>query len=227
MANEFGDADLPEVAIKSPLLRLPGELRMEIYRYILTAPEVLTVQRGPKLAKLKDSTINPRLLRTCRQIHKESVFILYRENVLQFENTSAALGMCMTANRLHLAAIESVVLPIGYSTHGHRIAPLLRHYDIGLRLMILHIGCGVSVWYEALMGIINVSSNQTGQLERPYVFEGLQDIVVIGLEGEGVQQLIKEEILERLNAMRRANNVRLHQAGSLQQAVKGVWKGLE
>ncbi|KAI9789953.1 MAG: hypothetical protein M1835_001334 [Candelina submexicana] len=226
MANEFEDADLPEVAINSPLLRLSGELRMKIYRYILTAPEVFTVQRGPKLAKLKDNTINPRLLRTCRQIHKESVFILYRENVLHFENTSAALGMCMTANRLLLAAVASVVLPIGYDTHGHRIAPLLRHYGLGLRLMILHIGCGVSVWYEALSGIIDVPGYQTWQLKRPYGFEGLQDIVVIGLEEEGVGQLIKEEILERLNAMRRANNVRLHQAGSLQQAVMGLWKGL-
>ncbi|KAI9717769.1 MAG: hypothetical protein M1812_004498 [Candelaria pacifica] len=212
--NDTIAADQTESATLSPLLRLPGELKMKIYRYILTTPEVMVVQRGPKLAKLKLSTINPGFLRTCRQIYDDAGFILYRDNVLQFENTSAALAMCVTNKRQHIAAIESVVFALNTEANGHHIGLLLRHYKAGLRMILLQPSPRDNV--HDLVRIIAL-----------FVPKILRGIAVTVLEEELIREkLVDGEVLMALIASGRVR-LKLYKAKDIEQALKGVRKELK
>ncbi|PPJ59259.1 hypothetical protein CBER1_10322 [Cercospora berteroae] len=87
---------------KTSFLDLPAELRNEIYRLCLLAPEVMAVTRPPWQCKLRicqistfprrrrDKLYAPGLLRSCKQISHEAISILYGEDVLDFEGTRVA-----------------------------------------------------------------------------------------------------------------------------------------
>ncbi|GIZ38234.1 hypothetical protein CKM354_000165600 [Cercospora kikuchii] len=87
---------------KTSFLNVPAELRNEIYRICLLAPEVMAVTRQPRQWKLRicqistfprhrqDKLYAPGLLRSCKQISHEAISILYGENVLDFEGTRVA-----------------------------------------------------------------------------------------------------------------------------------------
>lgn len=56
-------------------LELPGEIRNQIYRQLLTLPDISSPRR------LGDPPLYPRFLETCRQVHQEGRQILYGSNV--------------------------------------------------------------------------------------------------------------------------------------------------
>lgn len=60
----------------SPLGRLPGELRNDIWRHALVAPECIDVATKTKLDE-------PALLAVCKQIRKECIQIYYAENTFR------------------------------------------------------------------------------------------------------------------------------------------------
>ncbi|OMP83705.1 hypothetical protein BK809_0005086 [Diplodia seriata] len=70
----------------SPFLRLPGELRNEIYEMLLTPPDLTQQQRraasyhSSACRDLPKADIHPAILSTCKQIHDEATLILYARN---------------------------------------------------------------------------------------------------------------------------------------------------
>ncbi|KAF4307881.1 hypothetical protein GTA08_BOTSDO04322 [Botryosphaeria dothidea] len=78
----------------SPFLRLPGELRNEIYELLLTPPELTTQQRRAAAVHssacsslLPSADIHPAILSTCKQIHDEATPILYARNPFSAHGT--------------------------------------------------------------------------------------------------------------------------------------------
>lgn len=66
--------------------RFPGEIRNQIYRYLLT-DEYHPLE--PQGRSKHDSTIkkdlHPKILRICKAIHDEAISIFYEENSFRFE----------------------------------------------------------------------------------------------------------------------------------------------
>ena len=98
--------------LQSPLLALPGEVRMMIYRYLLlsTNPSdtiyspnflVSAKRRGllipagssraryhsPNIGNMERSGTHAALLRTCRKVYDEALSVLYSENTFAFHDT--------------------------------------------------------------------------------------------------------------------------------------------
>ena len=82
----------------SPLLRLPAELREQIYRYVVISSEPITVSRyfpsGIRglFHRVVDNPKDPPLTCTCHQIRLEALAIFYSENI--FEDPSQLSGGC-------------------------------------------------------------------------------------------------------------------------------------
>lgn len=68
----------------SPFLRLPAELRLQIYTHALAPTGSLYLHSTRSKRHAITPAISAALLRTCRQIHDEAAGILYLENVVTF-----------------------------------------------------------------------------------------------------------------------------------------------
>lgn len=65
----------------SPILRLPTELRLEIYRYLLVSGRTLRMVRRKEVGSSSPKNrLFPAILRTCRLVHSEAADVLYRDN---------------------------------------------------------------------------------------------------------------------------------------------------
>jgi hypothetical protein len=106
-----------------PFLKLPAELRMEIYRCALCRDEPLLLDLPPKDEKGDDTEtpkpkkasnnagVNVKLLRTCSFVYKEARQIFYSENcfTLSIESSVATLAQLHQRSR---SLIRSVTLAI-------------------------------------------------------------------------------------------------------------------
>lgn len=81
--------ELTEFNQPSPFLRLPRELRDEIYRYSLCQEPLIEITRWTLVDRDPSFKCpSPGLLRTSRQIYHESIEILYSKNTFAFEKPS-------------------------------------------------------------------------------------------------------------------------------------------
>ncbi|KAI9777135.1 MAG: hypothetical protein M1835_005320 [Candelina submexicana] len=90
-------------------LRLPGEIRNQIYRLLLTSKDVRrTVENGAPIYEF-----TPSILRVNRQIHDEAIGILYLENRF--------VGITATCGRLRHIVIDNFLprISMGDSTKSH------------------------------------------------------------------------------------------------------------
>ncbi|KAL1599007.1 hypothetical protein SLS60_008153 [Paraconiothyrium brasiliense] len=109
-----------------PFLKLPAELRMNIYRWALCSDEPLLLDLPPKDEKddetetlkpkrassaINNAGVNVALLRTCSLVYKEARQIFYSENCfsLSIESSVATLGQLHQRSR---SLIRSVTLAI-------------------------------------------------------------------------------------------------------------------
>ena len=96
----------------SRLLRLPAELRNQIYRYALGGRRVLLATTQPRLYP-EEPIPNFALLRVCSQIHAEAALLLYSLNIFYFSTdasrTNAFLSSISTSK---LGALEILVIHI-------------------------------------------------------------------------------------------------------------------
>ncbi|KAF2138867.1 uncharacterized protein K452DRAFT_194578, partial [Aplosporella prunicola CBS 121167] len=111
----------------SPFLRLPAELRNEIYSLLLTSPTIPALQR--KAARcttysaaraLPRADIHPAILQTCRQIHAEATPMLYGRNTF-------------AAHPSLLSGLPNLVQPSRPVT-APSVANLIRNWRLAVRL---------------------------------------------------------------------------------------------
>ncbi|KAK1502353.1 hypothetical protein CTAM01_05166 [Colletotrichum tamarilloi] len=74
-----------------PFLRIPLEIREDIYKYILVADEPIRVHQGWSAVYPRNRVgIRTELIRTCRQVRKEALNTLYGENTFLYLLRDAA-----------------------------------------------------------------------------------------------------------------------------------------
>ena len=98
----------------SRLLRLPAELRNQIYKYALGGHRVLLATTQPRLCRYPEEPIpHFALLKVCSQIHAEAALLLYSLNIFYFSidasRTNAFLSSISTSK---LGALEILVIHI-------------------------------------------------------------------------------------------------------------------
>lgn len=81
----------------SPLLQLPGELRNQILRYVVTQPEPIALRRARS-----PFSIDLSILSCCRQLRDEATGFLYQENVFEVEVDSHGLVTSLHFSKHHL-----------------------------------------------------------------------------------------------------------------------------
>ncbi|KAK7519306.1 uncharacterized protein IWZ02DRAFT_433845 [Phyllosticta citriasiana] len=111
----------------SPFLRLPGELRNQIYEHLLTSPSLPSLQQKARnchtataCSKLPRADIHPAILSTCRQIHAEATPILYARNTF-------AAHPSLLAKMPHLVRPSRPVL-------ANSVINQIRHWRVAVRL---------------------------------------------------------------------------------------------
>lgn len=97
-------------------LDLPPEIRLEIYNYLLVAPETTVSKTDPNRTK----PLHPAILRLCRRVHVEALPILYSANAFLFH---PATGTAVLAVRPWLGRVRSV----------HHLS-YVRRFRVSLRL---------------------------------------------------------------------------------------------
>jgi len=81
---------------RSRLLQLPGEVRNQILRHVVTQPEPIALRRlGSSF------TIDVNVLHTCRQLRDEARFFLYNENTLEIEIDSLRMITSLHFSKRH------------------------------------------------------------------------------------------------------------------------------
>lgn len=94
----------------SRLLRLPAELRNQIYKYVLGGHRLLLATTQPRLCSY-DPIPHFALLKVCSQIHAEAALLLYSLNIFYFSidasRTNAFLSSISTSQ---LGALEILVI---------------------------------------------------------------------------------------------------------------------
>lgn len=120
----------------SLLLNLPIEIRNMIYEYLLVAPEPLPTFTPPVLG------VN--ILRTCRQIYRETVVVLYERNEWRLELQSKAkkyyeyfLSRLSVSNAKRMRDLEIVLwgdyfgdVPLHWEQHGQTKFPVRAGIDL-------------------------------------------------------------------------------------------------
>lgn len=108
---------------QSPLLSLPCEIRLEIYKHLLVLPyDHIQIKRVHLVAhrRLGPPLLHPAILRTCRQIQSEAEPLLYTRNTF-------------TAHATLLTGMPSLPPTQGSVTHA-RVAGLIRRWRLDVRL---------------------------------------------------------------------------------------------
>lgn len=71
--------------VATGLVGLPVEIRMMIYRELLTSKvRAIRAQYGSFDRPLRNETLYPAILQTCKLLHAEAGMVLYGENVFQY-----------------------------------------------------------------------------------------------------------------------------------------------
>ncbi|KAH0183772.1 hypothetical protein KCU90_g27562, partial [Aureobasidium melanogenum] len=100
--------NLPPSVSSSPLFRLPRDLRLQIYSYLLTSSQNILWP-----VEHQSHSLNPQLLRTCRSIYEEAAHVLYQTNTLAFAHPSDAnMFAHALSNRSFASLIPHVTLRI-------------------------------------------------------------------------------------------------------------------
>ncbi|KAG9695594.1 hypothetical protein KCU95_g6424, partial [Aureobasidium melanogenum] len=100
--------NLPPSVSSSPLFRLPRDLRLQIYSYLLTSGQNILWPVGHQ-----SHNLSPQLLRTCRSIYEEAAHVLYQTNTLAFAHPSDAnMFAHALSNRSFASLIPHVTLRI-------------------------------------------------------------------------------------------------------------------
>ncbi|KAK8157394.1 hypothetical protein IWX90DRAFT_322556 [Phyllosticta citrichinensis] len=110
-----------------PFLRLPGELRNQIYELLLTSPTLPALQRKARhchtataSSKLPRADIHPAILSTCRLIHAEASPILYAR-------TTFAAHPSLLSKLPHLVRPSRPIL-------ANSVIAQIRHWRLAVRL---------------------------------------------------------------------------------------------
>jgi hypothetical protein len=109
--------DHPQTPISSPLLRLPPELRLEIYTYILASPSPLSVicwRRYTPFSLTTRLLHHPRrflaLLSVCRLFYRETRLLPFRVNVFGFKSSDAFTPWFSRFSEQQVNSVRSVEL---------------------------------------------------------------------------------------------------------------------
>ncbi|KAK5720713.1 hypothetical protein LTR15_006674 [Elasticomyces elasticus] len=120
----------------SPLLRLPGELRTEIYKLIVTIESTILISHRKADNNIFGAVLdfepifhNTTLLQTCKQIHAEASPMFYSLNTFEIKARNNAGG----AHLRNGAELALSTIPLFIAQIGSRNAAALRHitFDIG------------------------------------------------------------------------------------------------
>ena len=135
---------------KCLLLALPAETRLQIYDLLLVTrlqrgegPEWAVGNTGQKLILLHDwyKYLAPAILRTCRQIYNEAIWVLYSQNVFFVGGTPSWILRLMTqCGPMNVRSIRSVVIcvpPDGVLLKWALLLDTLSKEATGLRFMEL------------------------------------------------------------------------------------------
>lgn len=99
----------PQDNLLPSILRLPTELRLEIYRLLLLSNQTVRMMRPLPWYRADYSYVShsnglfPAILRTCRFIYSEAVCVLYQENVFRahrIDNTNHKTALILRAKYL-------------------------------------------------------------------------------------------------------------------------------
>ncbi|KAK4899997.1 hypothetical protein LTR27_002760 [Elasticomyces elasticus] len=149
----------------SPLLRLPGELRTEIYKLVVTIESTIHISHRKADHKLFGVVLdlepishNITLLQTCKQIHAEASPLFYTLNTFEIKARNNAGG----AHLRNGAELALSTLPMFLAQIGSINAAALRHisFDMGAirvqdttaarrRETVLHMVQELESWYIA------------------------------------------------------------------------------
>ncbi|KAI9803245.1 MAG: hypothetical protein M1825_002036 [Sarcosagium campestre] len=98
---------------KCHLLRLPREIRLRIYGYLLKSPSSIKVQRTLTSSRSRRPSANPHLLHpailsTCRIIHHEATSVLYGQNLFQSQSGHRGRSLDVFQARIGLANAAAI-----------------------------------------------------------------------------------------------------------------------
>lgn len=101
-------ANLPPSVSSSPLFRLPRDLRLQVYSYLMTSPTNIV---WPTATQRLD--LNPQVLLTCRAVYEEAAYVLYAKNTPCFAHPSDAnMFAHALSSRVHATCIPHITLRI-------------------------------------------------------------------------------------------------------------------
>jgi len=127
----------------SPLLRLPGELRNQIWVYALGGQRIRLSLRGDKILVLYRDKTAPafELLKVCTQIIAEARMLLYSLNVFDLVATTMINDLANGMTTSSIEAIKTLEFPLCFiDTHYPRVASSLAKFK-GLEQIRLKHSC--------------------------------------------------------------------------------------
>jgi hypothetical protein len=133
-------------SIASPLLRLPAEIRNQIWQYTLGTMQVHpTVKGTPRCTDRGSDTISDfdvdrqlALVRTCRQLYSEAGLIFYRDSTFFFNAYSAMARFRLSLRVAQLEAVQTIALSGKVLEQLQRKTRLTRFQAIGHRINYHH-----------------------------------------------------------------------------------------
>jgi hypothetical protein len=130
----------------SPLLRLPAEIRNQIWQYTLGTMQVHPmVESTPRYNDRGSETISDfdvdrqlALVRTCRQLYSEAGLIFYRDSTYSFNTCSAMARFRLSLRNAQLEAVQTIALSGKVLEQLQRKTRLTRLQAIGHRINCHH-----------------------------------------------------------------------------------------
>ncbi|KAL9131806.1 MAG: hypothetical protein Q9217_000333 [Psora testacea] len=95
-------------AIRSPLLRCPGEIRMRIYEYVVTSDEIYITPCKRRKSIKSDRRRCKNILATCQQIRYEALDLYYQLNTFRFCDGGTMDKYIKSLSAVAIAAIKDV-----------------------------------------------------------------------------------------------------------------------
>ncbi|UKZ83315.1 hypothetical protein TrVFT333_011123 [Trichoderma virens FT-333] len=85
---------LPDLRATPTFMGLPREVRMEIYRYLLTVKRPIAVHGGwQQVYWTKDLQLSTKILRVCKRVHEEASTMLYGSNTFLYRLRDATTNV--------------------------------------------------------------------------------------------------------------------------------------